>query len=161
MRRIFQLIYDSTAKVLKVRATDATGADVVGAVTASPTSNTVLDRLKTIATNLTTLVTGIVLAAGTAVIGKVRLVTALGDEVTNDTKDAAKTDEVITKTIQTEIAAIAAVAADVQAVSSVLDLSGQIKQVTILIDHAKDHASASVGQGTEYVIQVSQKASLF
>jgi len=71
MRRIYQLIYDSTAKVLKVRLTDATGTDVVGAVTASPTSNTVLDRLKTIATNLTTLVTGIVLAAGTALIGKV------------------------------------------------------------------------------------------
>lgn len=65
----------------------------------------------------------------------------------------------INKTIETELQAIATLAADVQAVSSVLDLSGREKQVTILIDHAKDHASASVGQGTEYVVQVSEKAS--
>ena len=65
----------------------------------------------------------------------------------------------ITKTIQTELKAITAVAADVQSISSTLDLSGQIKKVTIFIDHAKDDASASVGQGAEYVIQVSEKAS--
>jgi len=65
----------------------------------------------------------------------------------------------ITKTIQTELKIIAAVAADVQDISSTLDLSGQVKKVAIFIDHAKDHASASVGQGTEYVIQVSEKAS--
>src|SRR4030042_4542609 len=63
----------------------------------------------------------------------------------------------ITKIIKPELKAITAVAADVQSVSSTLDLSGQEKQVTILIDHAKDHASASVGQGTEYVVQVSEK----
>jgi len=90
MRRIFQLVYDSTAKALKSRLLDSTGADVIGVVTASPTSNTVLDRLKTIATNITSLATAIVLAAGTAVIGKVRLVTATGDEITDDTADAIK-----------------------------------------------------------------------
>ena len=67
--------------------------------------------------------------------------------------------QTIVKTIQTELTAITAVAANVQSVSSELDLSGQVKQATILIDHAKDNASASVGQGTEYVIQVSEKAS--
>ena len=89
----------------------------------------------------------------------VRLETIDHDSAMNDTKDAVKTDKVITKTIETELQAITAVAADVQSASSTLDLSGQIKKVTILIDHAKDHASASVGQGTEYVVQVSEKAS--
>jgi len=89
----------------------------------------------------------------------IRIITATGDEATDDTKDAVKTDRRITKTIETELQAIAALAADTQAVSSVLDLSGQIKKVAILIDHAKDAADASVGQGTEYVIQVSEKAS--
>lgn len=80
---------------------------LIGEVQASPTSNTVLDRLKTLATRigevqasptsntildrLKALLTGIVLAAGTNVIGKVRLVTATGDEVTDDTYDVVKT----------------------------------------------------------------------
>ncbi len=66
----------------------------------------------------------------------------------------------IIKKIETELQAITAVAADVQSISSELDLSDNlITQLTILIDHAKDNASASVGQGTEYAIQVSEKAS--
>ena len=64
----------------------------------------------------------------------------------------------ILKTIETELMAITAVAADVQSISSTLALTG-IKKATILIDHAKDNASASVGQGTEYVIQVSEKST--
>jgi len=64
----------------------------------------------------------------------------------------------ITKTIQTELKAITAVAADVQSISSELALAN-VKKVTIFIDHAKDNALASAGQGTEYVIQVSEKAS--
>lgn len=64
------------------------------------------------------------------------------------------------KKIETELLAITAVAADVQSVSSELDITGRsIKKVTVFIDHAKDAALASVGQGTEYVIQVSEKAS--
>lgn len=55
----------------------------VGAVEANPTSNTILARLKD-------LLTGIILAAGTNIIGKVRLVTSNGDEVTDDTTDAVK-----------------------------------------------------------------------
>jgi len=91
MRRILRLVFDSTANALKTRLLDSAGTDVLGVVTASPTSNTVLDRLKTIATNVANLATTLVLAAGTAVIGKVRLVTATGDEVTDDTSDAVKT----------------------------------------------------------------------
>ena len=64
----------------------------------------------------------------------------------------------ITKTIETELIGITEVAADIQSVSSVLALTN-MKQATILIDHAKDNAAASVGQGTEYVIQVSEKAT--
>jgi len=65
----------------------------------------------------------------------------------------------VRKTIETELKAITAVAADAQSISSVLDLSGPVKKVTVFIDHAKDAANAAVGQGTEYVIQVSEKAS--
>lgn len=56
----------------------------IGEVQATPTAYTLLRRLKD-------LLTGIILAAGSAVIGKVRLVTAIGDEVTDDTQDAIKT----------------------------------------------------------------------
>src|SRR3990167_808600 len=69
-----------------------------------------------------------------------------------------KPSEVVKKTVETELQALATVAADVQDTSSTLALAG-MKQVTIFVDHAKDNASASVGQGTEYVIQVSQAAS--
>ncbi len=62
------------------------GVELMGEVQATPTSNTLLGRLKDIL-SLT------VLAAGTAVIGKVRLVTTLGHEITDDTYDAAKTLE--------------------------------------------------------------------
>lgn len=64
----------------------------------------------------------------------------------------------IAKIVRTELKAITAVAADVQSISSELDLT-QVDRVSIKIDHAKDNASASVGQGTEYVIQVSAKAT--
>lgn len=50
-----------------VKATDTD--TILGAVTASPTANTVLDRLKTIATNLG----AVVIAAGSALIGDVNL----------------------------------------------------------------------------------------
>ena len=66
--------------------------------------------------------------------------------------------EYLIKIIETELMPITAVAADVQSVSSILDVSTK-KKVTIFIDHAKDNALASVGQGTEYVIQVSEKAA--
>lgn len=71
------ITYDGTNWVLK---------DATGEVQTSPTSNTLLYRLKA-------LLTGIVLAAGAAIIGKVRHVTATGDEITNDTLDAMKTVE--------------------------------------------------------------------
>lgn len=92
------------------------------------------------------------IAAGANLIGKVGI-----DQTTPGTTNAVATTAV--KTIQAELKAITAVAADTQSISSTLDLSGNAKKATIFIDHAKDHASASVGQGTEYVVQVSQKAS--
>lgn len=108
MRRILRIVYSSSSgalKVVQVAGTAVLGkviirnsadsADIdpladstftgrIGEVQASPTSNTVLARLKD-------LLTGIVLAAGTNVIGKIRLVTANGDEITDDTNDAVKT----------------------------------------------------------------------
>jgi hypothetical protein len=62
------------------------------------------------------------------------------------------------KAIRTELKGITAVNANAQSISSELDLTG-MEEVTILIDHAKDAAAAAVGQGTEYVIQVSEKAT--
>ena len=53
----------------------------IGEVQETPTAYTLLRRLKD-------LLTGVVLAAGTAIIGKIRLVTAIGDEITDDTLDA-------------------------------------------------------------------------
>lgn len=182
-RQVISKIWDSTATAIGVKVKTAAGGDAIGEVQASPTAYTVLARLKDIATGLTTALTGIVLAAGSAIIGKVRMVDSGGTEVTEATghsiqakliagtaiagkvgidQATANANEVVVKvvkTIQTELKAITAVAADVQSLSSELDLSGNIKQVTIFIDHAKDNAAASVGQGTEYVIQVSEKAT--
>jgi len=55
----------------------------LGEVQETPTANTVLARLKD-------LLTGIVLAGGSNLIGKVRLTSAGGDEITEDTADAIK-----------------------------------------------------------------------
>lgn len=70
------------AKAASLAVTLASDEDLlgrIGEVQASPTSNTVLDRLKS-------LLTGIVLAAGSAVIGKVdHTTTGIGHGVTNVT----------------------------------------------------------------------------
>uniref|UniRef100_A0A6M3KCA3 Uncharacterized protein n=1 Tax=viral metagenome TaxID=1070528 RepID=A0A6M3KCA3_9ZZZZ len=92
------------------------------------------------------------ITAGSNLIGKFGI-----DQTTPGTTNAVAVTAV--KTIQTELKAITAVAADAQSISSTLDLSGNIKQATILIDHAKDNSAASVGQGAEYVVQVSEKAT--
>jgi len=67
----------------KQRIVENAGSDVFGLVTDTPAVFTLLRRLKD-------LLTGIVLSASTAVIGKIRLVTATGDEITDDTLDAIK-----------------------------------------------------------------------
>src|SRR3989304_4810910 len=66
----------------------------------------------------------------------------------------------LAKTIQTELLIITAVAAGAQQLSSVGDISGKY-QATVFIDHAKDNSdvAAMVGNGTEYRVQVSQKAT--
>lgn len=62
------------------------------------------------------------------------------------------------KLIQTELKAVTLVPPDIQSISSELALD-EIGQVTFFIDHAKDDDDAPVGQGTEYVIQASEKAT--
>ena len=79
-------ITDDTANAIQSHLVDPEGTDAIGEIQATPTSYTLLRRLKD-------LLTGIVLAAGTAVIGKIRLVTATGDEITDDTADAIKTKD--------------------------------------------------------------------
>lgn len=82
---------------------------------------------------------------------------AIDNQDTPQTFSMATVKHII-KTIETELKAITAVAANAQSLSSELDVSNKNK-VTVFIDHAKDNALASVGQGTEYVIQVSEKAT--
>ncbi|MBU0847223.1 hypothetical protein KKH23_08585 [Patescibacteria group bacterium] len=67
-------------------------------------------------------------------------------------------DLVITKTIQTELLAPTAVAANAQQLSSVLALTN-MKKASVFIDHGRTATTAFVGAGTEYRIQVSQKAT--
>jgi len=62
------------------------------------------------------------------------------------------------KTIQTELLAITLVAANAQQKSSELDLTN-IKKVAVLIDHGRTATTAFVVAGTEYIVDVSQKAS--
>lgn len=62
------------------------------------------------------------------------------------------------KTIQTELLAITAVAADAQQKSSELALTG-IKKAAILIDHGRTATTAFVVAGTEYRVEASQKAT--
>jgi len=88
----------------------------------------------------------------------VRIATIDHDSAMNEIKDAVRIDEVITKTIETELLAITAVAADAQQKSSELALT-DMKKVTVLIDHGRTATTAFVGAGTEYRVEASQKAS--
>ncbi len=64
----------------------------------------------------------------------------------------------ITKTIQTELLAVTLVAADAQQLSAELALTN-MKKVAILIDHGRTATTAFVVAGTEYRVEVSQKAT--
>lgn len=92
------------------------------------------------------------IAAGTNAIGKLAANSGV------DIGDVDILSTTITKTIQTELLAITKVAANAQQASSVLALTN-MKKVAILIDHGRTATTAFVVAGTEYVIQVSQKAS--
>ena len=63
-----------------------------------------------------------------------------------------------TKTIQTELFAAATVAASTQATSSILDLTN-VKRATIFIDHGRAGSAAFGTNGTEYRLEVSERAS--
>ncbi len=74
------------------------------------------------------------------------------------TNNIGDVDVVSTETIQTELLAITAVAADAQQKSSELSLVG-IKKAAVFIDHGRTAATAFVGAGTEYRVEVSEKAT--
>ncbi len=62
------------------------------------------------------------------------------------------------KTIETELLAITKVAANAQQLSTVLDLTN-VKRVGVFIDHGRTAVDAFVVAGTEYRVEVSQKAT--
>lgn len=62
------------------------------------------------------------------------------------------------KTIETELLAITIVAANAQQLSSVLAIP-KIEKIAILIDHGRTNDVAFVVAGTEYRVEVSQKAA--
>lgn len=63
-----------------------------------------------------------------------------------------------TETIETELFAAASVAASSQALSSTISFAG-VKKAIIFIDHARSATAAFGTNGTEYRIEVSQKAT--
>jgi len=126
---------------LLTRLLDRNGVDAMGEVQNVPTEFTLLRRLRDIDLSVDALLTGIVLAAGDNNIGNVDVLTTA-----------------ITKTIQTELLAITKVAANAQQKSSELDLTN-MKKVAIMIDHGRTATTAFVVAGTEYRIEVSQKAT--
>jgi hypothetical protein len=62
------------------------------------------------------------------------------------------------KLYATALADYTALAADLQAKSSELDVS-QKSQIQLSITHCRNHASAAVGAGTEYRVQTNERAT--
>ena len=91
----------------------------------------------------------LVLGDGTAAIGKL---------AANSGVDIGDVNVLVDKTIETELQAIVAVAADAQKVSSTLALTN-MKKIAVFIDHGRDATGAFVGGGTEYRVEVSEKAT--
>ena len=94
----------------------------------------------------------LILGTSTASIGKLAANSGV------DIGDVDVLSTTITKTIETELQAIVAVAADAQKVSSTLALTN-MKKIAVFIDHGRDATSAFVGAGTEYRVEVSEKAT--
>jgi len=130
---------------------------LIGEVQASPTENTVLERLKTLEST-------IVLATGSNAIGKLAANTGvdIGDvdilSIAAGDNNIGNVDVLATKTIQSELLAITAIAAGAQQKSSILALTG-IKKAAVFIDHGRTATTAFVGAGTEYRVEVSEKAT--
>ena len=95
--------------------------------------------------------------AGNVGTGTQRITIATDDINLLAIKNALETID-INKTVQTELLAITAIAADSQQKSSTLSVS-HINKASIFIDHARDATAAFVGNGTEYRIEVSEKAT--
>lgn len=135
---------------------DTAGAEVIGLVTASPTANTVLARLKD-------LLTGIILAAGTAVIGKVdhsstgighgvTTVTTAGTDVVLAGSTAAKWVTVQAQTDNTGWIAVGATGVDATEATGTGVLLDAGESVTLPIDNLADVFIDSTvnGEGVRY-----------
>lgn len=135
---------------------DEAEAEVLGRVTASPTANTVLARLKD-------LLTGIILAAGTAVIGKVdhsstglghgvTTVTTAGTDVVLASSTAAKWVTVQSQTDNTGWIAVGATGVDATEATGNGVLLDAGESVTMPIDNLADVFIDSTvnGEGVRY-----------
>ena len=134
-----------------------TGLNAIGEVQASPTSNTILDRLKA-------LLTGIVLAAGTAVIGKVgHDSTGIGDGVTTVTtagtdvvlagSTAAKIVIIQAQTDNTSVIAVGATGVDATVATGTGIILYPGETITLPIDNLADVYIDSLvnGEGVRYL----------
>lgn len=115
---------------------DGAGANAMGEVTASPAANTVLGRLKAI-------LTGIVLAAGTAIIGKVGV-----DQTTPGTTDRVTVGGVtlvdVTLTLDTSAYASGDLIADTQAVASAVRVNDGLGILHSLMVVDEDDQKAAI-----------------
>lgn len=136
---------------------DTAGAEVLGLVTASPAANTVLARLKD-------LLTGIILAAGTAVIGKVdhtttgvghgvTTVTTAGTDVALAGSTAAKWVTVQAQTDNTGWIAVGATGVDATEATGSGVLLDAGESITLPVDNLADVFIDSTvnGEGVRYV----------
>lgn len=140
-RQVISKIWDATAGAIKTHLVDSAGTEVLGKVTASPTSNTLLGRTKetvdgidelkalvgevqasptsnTLLDRLKALLTGIVLAAGSALIGKVGI-----DQAT------ANANEVVIKSgTVTTVSTVTAVTSLTNALPAGTNLIGKVSE---------------------------------
>ena len=134
-----------------------TGLNAIGEVQASPTSNTILDRLKA-------LLTGIVLAAGTAVIGKVghdstgighgvTTVTTAGTDVVLASSTAAKVVIIQAQTDNTSIIAVGATGVDATVATGTGIVLYPGETITLPVDDLADVYIDSLvsGEGVRYI----------
>lgn len=129
--------------ITRVGLSDSTGVKI-GTVTVDAMPNVVVTTLPNV--TVSTLPS---LPTGTNSIGKL---------AANSGVVIGDVNQNIAKTIQTELLAPTAVAANAQQLSSVLALAN-VKKATIFVDHGRTATTAFVGAGTEYRIEASQKAA--
>ncbi len=157
---------DTLAALVATAARQDALAALVGEVGASPTTNTLLDRLKVIAANVaatTSALGAVVLSAGTAVIGKVdhtttgighgaKTVTTAGTDVALATTTPAKWVEIQARTTNTGWIALGAAGVDATIGSGSGVLLGAGESRTFPCDDLADiFVDATVsGEGVRY-----------